>query len=321
MALEHLRELQQGDDTRGALRPGGESGNHGDGVVICLYNDDLVFPVLRSLATLFRQRGSLSRQPPVDIAGFHRLPVHPGLQVHLDRPPAGTGQQIPCILPLDPETGNIDGYLQEFVCGLLPADEPIIEKDDGPGAQGNRIQVILAAVEVEQDNAPFHRFSIQFLQISPSSVDQGAAHPALRQRRSAHAVGPQAVEFYGLTSFHHQFGPPVQRYGHLEGIGANTLQAQFLEAPPDVVVSPLSPWITRHPGVPGRKKLDLSFDLVPGNSSGCHGADLPRAVRGHKTGFSGFGRGPSEEGYYRLVDPNRVEHPYRGDHPQSQAQK
>ena len=180
VALENLRELQQGDDTGGALRPGGESGHHGNGVVVCLYNDDLVFPVLRSLAALGRQRRFPPRQPPVDIAGFHRLPVHPGVQVHLDRPPAGAGQQILGILPLDPEARNIDGNLQEFVRGLLPADESIVEKDDCPGAQGNRIQEILAAVEVEQDDAAFHRLPIQFLQFSLAAVDQGAAHPAPR---------------------------------------------------------------------------------------------------------------------------------------------
>ena len=306
LGAEHVQQFQQRGHASRAFGARRQSGDDRHGVVVGRQHDDAVLPLLRSVAAGYRFVPA--RDPSHDVPGLRPLPGHASPNRHFDAARPGGPQHLRRVGIGDPEARHVGGYVQDLALGLVVghrARSAVVEQD-GPGAQHPRVEVLVAPVEIDQDDAPLDLFPVERPEFAPASVVQGAPDP-LRKGIQPHQVGPELVHRdLGLNGVvDGQRETVVDRRRHGKGVDGYVGQAPGPEGVDHVLHGRAVPRVADDARRVLAQFPHMGLDALPGY-------DFGDFLPGHRRFFQGAGRHVIGKRHdpqdHVLRDPGRTGH-------------
>ena len=309
MGPEHFHQFQHGGDTARALGARRQSGDDRHGVVEGRQHDDAVLPLYRAVAA--GNRFVPARDPSHDVPGLGPLPRHAALDRRLDftrlRGPCGP-QHLRRVGIGNPEPRDVGGHVQDLALGLVVghrARAAIVEQY-GLRAQHPRVEILIAPVEIDQDDAPLDLFPVEGREFAPPAVMQGPPDP-VGKGIQAHQVRPELIHrVFGVHGVvHGQREAMVHRRGYGEGVDGYLGQAPGMEGVDHVFHGRAVPRVADDARRVFAQRPDMGLDPLRGD-------DFGDFLPGHR----GFFEGPGRHVVGKRDDPQDhvLRHPGRAGH-------
>ena len=309
MGAEHVQQFQHRRDAARALGARGLSGHDRHGVIECRQHNDAVLPLFCPVAAGNRFVPALN--PSHDVPGFGPFPRHATPDRYVDvAGPFGPGgpQHIRRVGIGNPEPRDVRGHVQDLALGLVVghrARTAVVEQD-GLRAQHTRVEILVAPVEIDQDDASFDLFPVEGLEFAPASIVQWTPD-AVGKGIQPDQVGPELVHrdfgFHGIVQGKRK--TVVDRRGNGEGIDGYFGQSPGLEGVDHVLHGRAVPRVADDARRMCAQRPDVGLDAL-------HGHDFGDFVPGHRSFFEGPGRHiigkRNEPQDHVLRDPGRTGH-------------